>query len=391
MTTTRLFDNDAYKSEGYSMVFSCEKVVHNNIDCYALVLDSTIFFPEEGGQTPDKGFIDSSEVLDVQVDNGVITHYVTEAFTVGQTVFMSLDMFHRFSNMQQHSGEHIFSGLVNTLFGYSNVGFHLSDNSVTMDFDGVLTTDDLALIEQKVNEAISKNIEISAVYYNSEELKDISYRSKKELSGSVRIVTIPGYDSCACCAPHVRRTGEIGMLKIIHAQNYKGGVRVNILCGFRALNYFRESLSVIDSLTSCLTTGRENLLESVEKLKTENLSLSSKLLNAKQDLLKKDLSAISSEVNDVILFREKTDSLIMRNAVNFLTEHHSGVCGFFSGSDEQGYSYILASKEADVRETSKKLNEAFNAKGGGKPQMVQGSVSAAKGDIMSVLNINESY
>lgn len=387
MATVRLFDLDAYKSDGYALVVSCSPVNHNNRDCFALVLDSTIFFPEEGGQSPDKGFINSAEVLDVQVEKGIITHYVTESFKEGQTVDMSLDMKYRFSNMQQHSGEHIFSGLVSTLFGFSNVGFHLSDNSVTMDFDGVLTAEDLALIEFKVNEAISRNIEISARYYTAEELKLISYRSKKELEGPVRIVTIPGYDSCACCAPHVRHTGEIGMLKIVHAQNYKGGVRINILCGFRALEYYRESLTLIDSLTSTLTTGRENLVESVEKLKTENVSLSSKLLNAKQELLHKDLEAVPSDCESILVFRDKTDSLIMRNAVNFLTERHSGICGFFSGNDDQGYSYILGSSATDVREASKKLSEAFGAKGGGKPQMVQGSVTATREDISGILNI----
>ncbi len=388
MATVRLFDNDAYKTEGYGTVVSCVEEEHNGQKCFALVLDSTIFFPEEGGQSPDKGFIDNAEVLDVQVDHGIITHYVTERFDEGRSVCMKLDMNHRFSNMQQHSGEHIFSGLVYTLFGYSNVGFHLSDNSVTMDFDGVLTKEDLEMIETKVNEAISRNLEVTARYYTKEELELITYRSKKELEGPVRIVTIPGFDTCACCAPHVKHTGEIGMLKIIHSQNYKGGVRIHILCGFRALEYYRESLSLIDSLTGTLTTGRENLLENVEKLKSENLSLSSKLLNAKQELLHKELDSLPAELSDVILCREKTDSLIMRNAVNYLTAKHDGFCGFFSGNDETGYTFIIASSTKDARELSKKLADTLSAKGGGKPQMVQGNISATKEQIQNVLGID---
>lgn len=388
MATVRLFDNDAYKTEGYGTVVSCVEEEHNGQKCFALVLDSTIFFPEEGGQSPDKGFIDNAEVLDVQVKQGIITHYVTESFDEGSSVCMKLDMNHRFSNMQQHSGEHIFSGLVYTLFGYSNVGFHLSDNSVTMDFDGLLTKEDLEMIETKVNEAISRNLEVTARYYTKEELALITYRSKKELEGPVRIVTIPGFDTCACCAPHVKRTGEIGMLKIIHSQNYKGGVRIHILCGFRALEYYRESLALIDSLTGTLTTGRESLLENVEKLKAENMSLSSKLLNAKQELLHKELDSLSEELPDVILCRDKTDSLIIRNAVNYLTAKHSGFCGFFSGNDETGYTFIIASATKDARELSKKLADTLSAKGGGKPQMVQGNISATKEQIQSVLGID---
>lgn len=387
MSTIRLFDKDAYRAEGYAKVLSCEETEHNGISCYALVLDSTVFFPEEGGQSPDKGYINNSEVLDVQVSQGTITHYVTEFFEAGCQVSMMLDMKHRFSNMQQHSGEHIFSGLVYNLFGFSNVGFHLSDNSVTMDFSGVLTPEDLSLVETKVNEAISKNIEITARYYEKDELSLIQYRSKKELEGPVRIVTIPGYDVCACCAPHVKHTGEIGMLKIIHAQNYKGGVRIHILCGFRALEYYSESLSLIDSLTSCLTTGRETLLENIEKLKADNISLSSKLLSAKQELLYNELDKIPKEQDNVYIFREKTDSIIMRNAVNKLTATHQGFCGFFSGNDESGYSFIISSSHDDARTISATLVEALGAKGGGKPQMVQGSLNATKEQIEKVLGL----
>lgn len=381
MATIRLFDNEPYKTKAQGKVLSCAFTVLNGRECYACVLDQTIFFPEEGGQTPDWGKIAGLEVLDVQVKDRVITHYLPIALEVGTEVAMELDWKHRFSHMQQHSGEHIFSGTVHRMFGFDNVGFHLSENSVTMDFNGVLSETDLELVEQKVNEAIAENIQIIAEYVDSDTLSTLEYRSKKELEGPVRIVTIPGYDVCACCAPHVKRTGEIGMLKIVHAMNYKGGVRVNILCGFRALDYYRESLKLIDSLTDFMTTGRENVLEHVKKLKNENYELNGKLRETRQKLLMQELNNIPENLDDVVFFCEKMENTVIRNAVNELTAKHSGVVAFFSGSDQDGYSYILASQNKDTREIQKKLAECFGAKGGGKPEMVCGSLKAAEVDI----------
>ena len=384
METIRIFDTKPYLTECSAEVLSCTETEHEGNKCYAVILDRTVFFPEEGGQSPDKGTINEAEVLDVQVKDRFITHYLAEPVALG-TASLKLFWPHRFSNMQQHSGEHIFSGLVHSIFGYDNVGFHLSDNSVTMDFNGILTQEDVVLIEDRVNEAIYKNIEIDARYVDRETLKHLEYRSKKELSGDVRIVTIPGYDICACCAPHVKRTGEIGILKVIRLQNYKGGVRIHILCGSRALSYYRESIGLIDELTDILTTGRENLVESVQSLSAEALALSSKLLSAKTELMNRELLEIPESHQDVLLFREKTDNIIIRNAVNFLTARHQGVVAFFAGDDTCGYSYIIGSATKDVRSVQKKLSEKLGARGGGRPEMVQGSVKAVKKEIEEAL------
>jgi alanyl-tRNA synthetase len=213
----------------------------------------------------------------------------------------------------------------------------------------------------------------------------MDYRCKKELKGAIRIVTIPGYDCCACCAPHVKRTGEIGLLKVIHLQNYKGGVRLHILCGERAVNYFRESLYLIDSLTDAMTTGRENLKDNILSMKKELASLSTKLADAKQALLLKEFEDIPDDEKDVTIFKEKTDAFIMRNVLNRLTEKHEGYCSFFSGSDEEGYTYFIASKTLDSRELQKKLS-LIGARGGGKPEMVSGSIKAAKEAIVNALS-----
>ena len=275
--TIKLYDRDAYAIEFEADIISCEP---NKADDkqFDIILNQTLFFPEEGGQSPDMGILGGYSVVDVQIKNGVITHTVdisagdccimgkeeaqTEKKTDGQITGMEcasekvelaagvhvhgkIDWQHRFYNMQQHSGEHIFSGIVHRRFGFENVGFHLSDSVVTMDFSGVISPEDIAEVEHEVNVAISKNIPIEVTYPSRDELAHMEYRSKIEIEGQVRIVTVPGYDVCACCAPHVKRTGEIGMLKVMNYQNYKGGVRISILCGFRALEAFRQKCDII--------------------------------------------------------------------------------------------------------------------------------------------------
>ncbi len=385
METIKLYDENAYATDFTATVISCTPVKHGDQELYELILDRTLFFPEEGGQSPDQGTISGVEICDVQIKDNVISHFTKTPFDTGATVSGSIDFKHRFSNMQQHSGEHIFSGLVSSLYGFNNVGFHLSDNSVTMDYDGVLTAKDIDLLESKVNEAIYKNIEIITEYPDPNRLSSMDYRCKKELKGAIRIVTIPGYDCCACCAPHVKRTGEIGLLKVIHLQNYKGGVRLHILCGERAVNYFRESLYLIDSLTDAMTTGRENLKDNILSMKKELASLSTKLADAKQALLLKEFEDIPEDKKDVTIFKEKTDAFIMRNVLNRLTEKHEGYCSFFSGNDEEGYTYFIASKTLDSRELQKKLS-LIGARGGGKPEMVSGSIKAAKEAIVNALS-----
>lgn len=374
--TIRLYDADAYAVDFEATVISCEKIQKKKEISYEVILDRTLFFPEEGGQSPDMGQVGGHEVQDVQIHKGIITHTLKEPLEPGSRVSGKVDWIHRFYNMQQHSGEHIFSGIVHTRFGYDNVGFHLSDQIVTLDFNGPMTAEEVASVEFAANEAIIQNIAIGVSYPSKEELKKLSYRSKKEIEGQVRIVTIPGYDVCACCAPHVGRTGEIGMLKVMNLQNYKGGVRISILCGFRALQAFREKNEVVAGLMNLLTTGQDKLMESVSRMKNTNAQLSSQLAVAKKDLLSQKLQKIPEEQKNVLLFEQGLDAFIARNAVNTLMQKHSGLCGIFSGSDEEGYTFIIGSSQYDCRKIAASMRQTLNARGGGSSQMIQGSVKA---------------
>ena len=383
--TVRLYDQDAYATKFEAEVLACEEVEKKEKKVYQVWLDQTLFFPEEGGQSPDMGTIDGIKVLDVQIKDEVITHTLAAPLAVGTMVKGVVDWKHRFYNMQQHSGEHIFSGIVHNRFGYDNVGFHLSDSIVTMDFNGVITAEDIEKIETEVNQAIIENIPVEVSYPTKEELKVLEYRSKIEIEGQVRIVTIPGYDVCACCAPHVRRTGEIGMLKVMNVQSYKGGVRISILCGFRALEAFRQKADIITELMAQFSTNQEALVENVTKLKNANQTMKNQLASAKQELMEYKVAAIPEDSENAILFESDLDTPVVRNVVNGLVEQFTGICAVFVGNDESGYQFIVGSKNKDCRAIAAALREKLSARGGGSDKMIQGSVAASQLQIEELL------
>ncbi len=382
MKTKKLYDIDAYETTFEGKVVSCVK---REDGFYEVILDQTLFFPEEGGQTPDKGTLNGIAVLDVQIKNDVIIHTLGETLQEGETVNGKINWQHRFFNMQQHSGEHIFSGLAYKKFGYHNVGFHLSNQIVTMDFDGTFTEEQLQEMEWAVNEAIIANVEVKTGYPSKEELERLEYRSKIEIEGDIRIVEIEGYDMCACCAPHVRRTGEIGLFKIQSSQSHRGGVRISFLCGFRALEEYRKQSKIISELTGILTTNQETLADNVIKLKTQAQSLKTKLNIAKQSILENKIESIPLEQKNVFLFEKDIDTPVMRNVVNKLVENHEGIFGVFVGSDEEGYSFIIGSKNVDCRQVAVKMREELGARGGGSMVMIQGAVQRKMEEIAFVL------
>ncbi len=376
--TLRLYDEDAYLREFRATVLACEPAGEG----FALVLDRTAFFPEQGGQTPDRGTLvlpDGSKVAvrDVQIRGDIVEHHVDRVVPVGTGLGGQIDWDHRYENMQQHSAEHIFSGTVHRLYGHDNVGFHLSDNNVTMDFSGPLTEEEIRNVETIVNRAVYENVEILVSYPSKEELETIQYRSKKEIDGQLRLVTIPGYDVCACCAPHVRRTGEIGIVKVTEWQNYKGGVRIHIACGIRALRLFRAEHDLMGRFSVEFSVPFEGIEERVSGLKDEIYALKGKLAETKGKLAEMKLAAIPADRKHVILVEDEMEEPQMRGIVNSLTETHPGYCGVFAGNPEKGYRFIIGIADGDAREALVPLREAAQVRGGGSPKMVQGTVTGA--------------
>lgn len=376
--TKCLYDVYPYETKFSAQVISCEQISEGDKSYYEIILDQTMFFPEQGGQTPDRGVLEGVQILDVQIRDDVIRHKASEPLTVGDTVQGCVDWTYRFSNMQQHTGEHIFSGSVYAKYGYQNVGFHLSDSIVTMDFDGPLTPEQIEELETVVNQHIYENREVDVRFPSEEELHQMEYRSKKELQGPVRIVTIPDVDVCACCAPHVQRTGEIGIFKIMNAQNYKGGVRISFLCGYRALDAIRKQEAVLTDLMKQLSTNPEQLSDRVKRLIREERQLRYDLSQVKEKMVMEKIREVSDEQENMILFEDGLDAKVMRNVVNTWMELHVGVCGVFSGNDEKGYAFIIGSGAKDCRQIANELRESLCAKGGGSDKMIQGNVAATE-------------
>ncbi|MFR3386316.1 MAG: alanyl-tRNA editing protein [Lachnospiraceae bacterium] len=384
--TEKLFYEDSHRTECVGKVLACE----GKKDHYEIVLDQTVFFPEGGGQYADTGVLGEAKVLDVHEKQGVIYHWCDRPVEVGSTVVGRIQWEERFEKMQQHSGEHIVSGLVHEKFGYNNVGFHLGGDYCTMDFDGPITKDELKEIERLANEAVYQNLKIEVSYPSKEELKNMEYRSKIEIDGQVRIVTIPEYDVCACCAPHVKDTGEIGMIKLVNMINYKGGERITMLCGRRALRDYDAKDENVKEISALLCAKELETAEAVRHLKEEQESLKGKYHSLKQKLLQYRAQEIPvDEGGKIAVFACDLTGNEPRELMNLLLDKGAKICGVFAGTDDEGYRYVIGSRSEDVRPIGKVMNEAFEGRGGGKPVMVQGTLCGKKEEMEKVWKILE--
>ena len=327
----------------------------------------------------DTGTLDEAKVLDVHEKQGVIYHWCDRAIEVGSCVTARICWEERFEKMQQHSGEHIVSGLVHEKFGYNNVGFHLGGDYCTMDFDGPVTKDELKEIERLANEAVYQNLKIEVSYPSKEALEQMEYRSKIEIEGQVRIVTVPGYDVCACCAPHVNYTGEIGMIKLVNMINYKGGERITMLCGRRALRDYDAKDENVKEISALLCAKELETAEAVRHLKQEQESLKGAYSSQRQKLLTYRAQEIPvEEGGKTAVFACDLAGNEPRELMNLLLEKGAEICGVFAGTDEEGYRYVIGSRTEDVRPIGKMMNDAFEGRGGGKPVMVQGTLRGKK-------------
>ncbi len=378
--TEKLYYQNTHLVSFTAQVLSC--VWDEKKSYYAVILDKTGFFPEEGGQYADAGTLNGIEVEDVREKEDVIIHYLKQPLEAGAKAEGQIDYEDRFSKMQQHTGEHIVSGLVNRIFGYDNVGFHLGKELVTMDFNGILTEEQIRLMEWKANKAVTENLQIQVKYPTREELDAMDYRSKKELSGQVRIVTIPGYDTCACCAPHVERTGEIGMIRLVDFIKYKGGTRVTMVCGFRALQDYLVKEQNVREISHLLSAKPYEIAGAVKRLQGEMQQMKDRLYRLQMADMERKLEAIPADAGNYVLFEEEMEKNAARKFVDAGKERCGGICALFLGSDEQGYQYILGSRSADLKTVLKEFHGVFPGKGGGKGEMVQGTVRGERKKIL---------
>lgn len=378
--TEKLYYQDSHIWEFNARVLTCEKTEKG----FAVTLDKTAFFPEGGGQQADTGRIGPATVTDVQERDGEILHEVSCALEPGRDYACRLDRELRLRRMQNHSGEHVVSGLVHRLYGLDNVGFHMGEACMTLDFSGELSWEQLMEVETLANQAVRDNIPIKTSFPRPEELSALDYRSKKALGGEVRIVEIPGIDRCACCAPHGKRTGEIGLIKILDAERHRGGVRVSVLCGMDALEDYRRRQETVAAISEMLSAKRDMAASAVERVLAEQARLKERIAALSMALAGTKAESLPPTEGNLCLFDNVLDEVALRELVNLLTEK-CRAAAVFSGSDETGYQYIIGSRRIDLRARSRELNAAIGGKGGGTPEMLRGRASATAQILQKVI------
>lgn len=373
--TIKLYDLDAYQTTFEATVLSCTKREKD----YDVILDQTLFFPEEGGQTCDQGMLNDVRVHDVQIIDQEIHHYVNDPLK--GKIIGKIDFKHRYTNMQNHSGEHVLSGLVKEMFGFDNSGFHLSLNEITTDYSCFLNTKQLEKLEKRANEVILENHPIHCFYPEDTSLYD--YRSKKEINEALRLVEIEGVDCCACCAPHVRSTSEIGLIKILKAIKHKQGVRIWFICGYRAYQDYHQKHLQAMHISQKLSLPSDDLTHGIDRLINENNDLKQEISKLKKQSIDLQIQSLSVQDFHLVFVEELARSLQLYycNQLLDLAHHFSAV---FVGK-ENNYRFYITSHE-DARLLLEKLKEHFEVKGGGKKDMVQGQIQGSKEDVEELLN-----
>ena len=376
METEKLYYADPFLKTFTATVLDCQPGKNG----FVVTLDRTAFYPEGGGQPADQGTLDGAAVTDVHEKNGVVLHNVDSAVEIGKTVTGVIDWARRFDHMQQHSGEHICSGLICGRCHCDNVGFHMGTDMVTIDFNADIPWEELLEIEAQANQYIYEDHPIDIQFHRGAELDAIDYRSKKPLEGDVRIVAFPGADCCACCGTHVLRSGQVGLVKFLSVQKFREGVRIELLCGKRALNYLARTWEQAKTIGQRLSVKPVDAAAAVERLENE---LSAAKLRCAQ-LEESVFAAIAQEQagkGDVLLFQSPMKPDSVRKLADAAAKTCGGLAAVFAG---EGIHYAYALGRADGQDISaqvKAMNAALHGRGGGRNGFAQGSVEAEQNAI----------
>ena len=377
--TEKLYYSDSHLFAFSAVVTGCEEGKR----AYLVTLDRTAFFPEGGGQPADTGSIGPARVTDVHEKDGQILHYTDRPLPVGERFDCQLDAEQRRRRMQNHSGEHIFSGITHSRHGLENVGFHMGADCMTIDFDGELSWEQLTEIETEANHVVREDLPLRIWFPEPAELEHLQYRSKLELTENVRIVEIPGVDRCACCAPHVNRTGEVGLIKLLTAERHRGGVRITLICGMDALEDYRRRQESVTAISNLLSAKRDQVAPAVQRLLEQQSAQKEKLALLGTELAHLRAAQVPETEGNLCVFDSVLDEISLRELVNLLADKCSGIAGAFSGSDGSGYRYIIGSRHVDLRANSRQINAAIGGKGGGSPEMIQGRAAGTEAQIRS--------
>ena len=374
--TRKLYYEDCHLSRFQAMVTGCEKCEKG----YEILLDATAFYPEGGGQACDLGSLGSVSVLDVRERGEAVVHLCDAPLEIGTEVEGVIDYDRRFDLMQQHTGEHIVSGIIHRRYGFHNVGFHMGSEMIEIDFDGMVPAGDLPAIEQEANSALWQNLEVRCWYPAEEELPHVQYRSKRALPWPVRIVQVPGFDSCACCGTHVAKTGEVGLVKLFSVVPLRGGCRIEMSCGRRALMLLNRAFEQNRQVSQAFSAVWS---ETGDAAKRMNEALSAEKYRAAQ-LQKRIFATIAQgyeNSGNVLHFEPALESVEIRMLADAIGQVCRGRAAVFSGTEEEGYAFAMVDHSTDLRAFGKEMTAALHGRGGGKPNFQQGRVSATRQEI----------
>lgn len=373
--TEKLYYKDAYIKSFHANVLRADKVGDN----YHIVLDKTAFFPEEGGQSSDTGYIGTARVFDVKETKNEIIH-ITDSYVAKGEVECSLDFDIRFVKMQLHTAEHMLCGIIYQKYGFNNVGFHLGDDVVTFDIDGELDRDALDEIELIANGYVFDNRAVTTSFPTRDELPTLSYRAKLDITEGVRLVNIEGVDTCACCAPHVSYTGEIGIIKILDFMRHRGGLRITMVAGRRALLDYAVRYKTGKEIGALTSTPSLEIGEAVKAMHFSLEETKRELSETKLELARLRAEKIGDVDGNIVVYYPNMESDELRELCNNAVRRVGGILVALSGV-EGDYKYVISSGSADLRQMSREINSALLGRGGGRPEMIQGSFGASLEDI----------
>ena len=376
--TEKLYDLDSHLKEFTAEVTGCFR----KGDYFAAELSRTAFFPEGGGQGSDRGEIDGVQVIDVQETDGRIFHFTRSPLNTGATVTGRIDWARRFDFMQQHSGEHIVSGIAHSLWGCENVGFHLGESIVTLDFDRTLSREQLLKTEEAANRAVFQNKGFFTYYPDDTELKKLDYRSKKEIDGPVRIVEIEDTDICACCAPHVGSAGEIGIIKLLDTEKLRGGIRIEIKCGMRALLDYNDKYGNVKKIASALAVKQSEAAMGVDRLMDSLSELKLKITALSRKVLEEEVKSFHPQSEITAWFSEECELKELQFLADALFKAHGGIRGVFAPAPE-GFFFAVCGGKERLEDFFTNFKAKLPVRGGGRNGMVQGTVYAKEADIKS--------
>ena len=370
-----------YQENSYLRTFEAEVLSCNRKgDLYEIILDKTIFYPHmSGGQPKDEGTINGLKVLNVIEDQDEIIHVVNEP--LNGTVSLEIDFETRFDYMQQHTGQHILSYVFATLYNGKTVGFHLSSEYATIDLDISLTNEMIEKVELGSNKIIYDNNKISFQTLPYDEALKLNIRKTPPKLPFLRIMEIEGSDIIACGGTHVKSTGEIGIIKIVKVEKHKTGVRVEFLCGKRALKDYLLKHNDILNFSNILTCKTDMVLDNFNKMNMENKNLKKNIISLQNEINEyraKDLKRNAIIKNNVSFIFEKLNDYDVKD-LRFICsksiEEENYVTVLICESD-LNTSIVIGQSENlnyDLKNIFEQCKVLLNAKGGGNNKLIQGT------------------